>query len=32
NPNATGYGIGLALCKMIITRQGGMIFSIHFPK
>ncbi len=43
NPNATGYGIGLALCKMIITRQGGSItaknhpqggavFSIRFPK
>lgn len=42
-PNATGYGIGLALCKMIITRQGGTItaknhplggaiFSIRFPK
>ncbi|GAA0079003.1 HAMP domain-containing sensor histidine kinase [Clostridium sp. CTA-5] len=41
--NATGYGIGLALCKMIITRQGGTItaknhphggaiFSIRFPK
>jgi len=40
---ATGYGIGLALCKMIITRQGGTItaknhpqggaiFSIRFPK
>jgi len=43
NPNATGYGIGLALCKMIITRQGGTIaaknhpqggamFTIHFLK
>lgn len=43
NSAATGYGIGLALCKMIITRQGGMItaknhprggavFSIRFPK
>lgn len=40
---ATGYGIGLALCKMIITRQGGAItaknhaqggamFFIRFPK
>lgn len=40
---ATGYGIGLALCKTIITRQGGTItaknypqggavFSIRFPK
>ncbi|MCY6485397.1 HAMP domain-containing sensor histidine kinase [Clostridium aestuarii] len=43
NASATGYGIGLALCKMIITRQGGTItaknhlqggaiFSIRFPK
>lgn len=43
NSDATGYGIGLALCKMIITRQGGIItaknhpqggaiFSIRFPK
>jgi len=43
NPNAIGYGIGLALCKMIITRQGGTItaknhpqggaiFAIRFPK
>ncbi|MGN6712851.1 sensor histidine kinase [Anaerocolumna jejuensis] len=43
NSYATGYGIGLALCKMIITRQGGTItaknhpqggaiFSIRFPK
>ncbi|WP_160690810.1 HAMP domain-containing sensor histidine kinase [Clostridium sp. C2-6-12] len=43
NTGATGYGIGLALCKMIITRQGGTItaknhpqggaiFSIRFPK
>ncbi|MGN9164543.1 sensor histidine kinase [Tissierellaceae bacterium HCP3S3_D8] len=43
NVGATGYGIGLALCKMIITRQGGMItaknhlqggaiFAIRFPK
>ncbi|WP_313074059.1 sensor histidine kinase [Lacrimispora sp.] len=41
--NATGYGIGLALCKMIIARQGGSItaknhplggavFAIRFPK
>jgi signal transduction histidine kinase len=43
NPNTTGYGIGLALCRMIITRQGGSItaknhpqggaiFTLHFPK
>ncbi|HEX3077335.1 MAG TPA: HAMP domain-containing sensor histidine kinase [Lachnospiraceae bacterium] len=43
NPNATGYGIGLALSKMIITRQegtisaknhpqGGANFAIRFPK
>lgn len=41
--NAAGYGIGLALCKTVITRQGGSItaknhpqggalFSIRFPK
>jgi signal transduction histidine kinase len=43
NSSTTGYGIGLALCKMIITRQGGIItaknhpqggavFAIRFPK
>ncbi len=43
NLSATGYGIGLALCKMIITRQGGTItaknhpqggaiFALRFPK
>ncbi|QAA32879.1 sensor histidine kinase [Clostridium manihotivorum] len=43
NSGATGYGIGLALCKMIITDhgatitaknklQGGAIFTIRFPK
>lgn len=41
--NASGYGIGLALCKMIIVRQGGTVsaknhpqggavFTIRFPK
>ncbi|SEA59071.1 Signal transduction histidine kinase [Eubacterium aggregans] len=41
--NPTGYGIGLALCHSIITRQGGRIiaknhpqggalFILHFPK
>ena len=43
NTGATGYGIGLALCKTVITRQGGTvtaknhpqggaIFAIRFPK
>lgn len=43
NTDTAGYGIGLALCKMIITRQGGSItakngpqggaiFDIRFPK
>lgn len=41
--NAAGYGIGLALCRTIITRQGGTVaarnhpqggavFSVRFPK
>lgn len=41
--NTAGYGIGLALCRMIITRQGGTIaaknhplggavFTVRFPK
>lgn len=41
--SATGYGIGLALCKTIVTgqggtitaknhRQGGAVFAIRFPK
>ena len=43
NTDAAGYGIGLALCKTILVRQGGTItaknhpqggavFSIRFPK
>lgn len=43
NPGAAGYGIGLALSRMIITRQGGSItaqnhpqggaiFTLRFPK
>lgn len=32
NANATGYGIGLALCKMIITRQGGTISAKNHPQ
>ncbi|MCH1983950.1 HAMP domain-containing histidine kinase [Ruminococcus sp. OA3] len=43
NTDAAGYGIGLALCRMIIARQGGTInaknhphggavFAIRFPK
>lgn len=30
--NASGYGIGLALCKMIITRQGGTITAKNHPR
>lgn len=30
--NTSGYGIGLALCKMIITRQGGTIKAKNHPK
>ncbi|WHH59453.1 HAMP domain-containing sensor histidine kinase [Petroclostridium sp. X23] len=29
---ATGYGIGLALCKTIITRQGGTITAKNYPQ
>lgn len=32
NLTATGYGIGLALCKMIITRQGGTITAKNHPQ
>lgn len=32
NENATGYGIGLALCKMIITRQGGTVTAKNHPQ
>lgn len=43
NDSASGYGIGLALCRMIISRhggtitaknhpQGGALFCIRFPK
>ena len=41
--NSTGYGVGLALCRMIVTGQGGSItaknhpqggavFTLRFPK
>lgn len=30
--SATGYGIGLALCKTIITRQGGTITAKNHPR
>lgn len=30
--NASGYGIGLALCKMIITRQGGTVSAKNHPQ
>lgn len=32
NDGATGYGIGLALCKMIITRQGGTVTAKNHPQ
>ncbi|KAJ53176.1 signal transduction histidine kinase [Clostridium tetanomorphum] len=32
NAGATGYGIGLALCKMIITGQGGTITAKNHPR
>ncbi|MEG0378324.1 MAG: HAMP domain-containing sensor histidine kinase, partial [Eubacterium sp.] len=42
-PSSSGYGIGLALCQMIVIRQGwtitaknhprgGAVFAIRFPK
>ncbi|MCL1964515.1 MAG: HAMP domain-containing histidine kinase [Firmicutes bacterium] len=30
--NASGYGIGLALCKMIVVRQGGAITAKNHPQ
>lgn len=30
--NATGYGIGLALCKKIVSGQGGVITAKNHPK
>lgn len=32
NSSTGGYGIGLALCKMIITRQGGTITAKNHPQ
>lgn len=32
NAGSTGYGIGLALCKTIITRQGGTVTAKNHPK
>lgn len=32
NSNTAGYGIGLALCKTIIKRQGGTILAKNHPK
>lgn len=32
NTDAAGYGIGLALCKMIITRQGGTVTAKNHPQ
>ena len=32
NSSSTGYGIGLALSKMIITRQGGTITAKNHPQ
>lgn len=32
NSKTAGYGIGLALCKTIITRQGGTIMARNHPQ
>lgn len=32
NTSTAGYGIGLALCKMIITRQNGTITASNHPQ
>lgn len=32
NSRAAGYGIGLALCKTIITRQGGTVSAENHPQ
>lgn len=32
NSSAAGYGIGLALCRTIITRQGGTICAKNHPQ
>ena len=32
NTSSSGYGIGLALCKMIITQQGGSIIAKNHPE
>lgn len=32
NQSTTGFGIGLALCKMIITYNGGMIAAKNHPE
>jgi signal transduction histidine kinase len=32
NADEAGYGIGLALCKMIISRQGGSVIAANHPQ
>ena len=32
NSRAAGYGIGLALCRTIITRQGGVVTAENHPQ